>query len=169
MADDIGYPVVLKAAGGGGGRRIRIVGEESELEGSYATASREASGAFDDARVYVERFISPARHVEVQVLGDGSSAVHLGERECSLQRRRQQGANARAARLGDRSAAVKADLTPPPGVTWTRRRSCSISSRLPVPRPWRVAFSAPAAVAKRIASTMSWPRAMATAAAAVIE
>jgi len=89
VADDIGYPVALKAAGGGGGRGIRIVGEESELEGSYATASREASGAFDDARVYVERFISPARHVEVQVLGDGSSAVHLGERECSLQRRRQ--------------------------------------------------------------------------------
>jgi acetyl-CoA carboxylase, biotin carboxylase subunit len=89
VADDIGYPVALKAAGGGGGRGIRIVGEESELEGSYATASREASGAFDDARVYVERFISPARHIEVQVLGDGSSAVHLGERECSLQRRRQ--------------------------------------------------------------------------------
>jgi acetyl-CoA carboxylase, biotin carboxylase subunit len=89
VADDIGYPVALKAAGGGGGRGIRIVGEESELEGSYATASREASGAFDDARVYVERFISPARHVEVQVLGDGSSPVHLGERECSLQRRRQ--------------------------------------------------------------------------------
>ncbi|HEY2636798.1 MAG TPA: ATP-grasp domain-containing protein, partial [Solirubrobacteraceae bacterium] len=89
VAEDIGFPVALKAAGGGGGRGIRIVHDPAELEGSYATASREASGAFDDARVYVERFVEPARHVEVQILGDGSSAIHLGERECSLQRRRQ--------------------------------------------------------------------------------
>jgi acetyl-CoA carboxylase biotin carboxylase subunit len=89
VAAEIGYPVALKAAGGGGGRGIRIVEAEGELERAYATASREAAGAFDDARVYVERFITPARHVEVQVLGDGRSAIHLGERECSLQRRRQ--------------------------------------------------------------------------------
>jgi acetyl-CoA carboxylase biotin carboxylase subunit len=89
VAEEIGFPVALKAAGGGGGRGIRIVHDPGDLEKSYATASREASGAFDDARVYVERFVEPARHVEVQVLGDGASAIHLGERECSLQRRRQ--------------------------------------------------------------------------------
>jgi acetyl-CoA carboxylase, biotin carboxylase subunit len=89
VASGIGYPVALKAAGGGGGRGIRIVHDEGALEGQYATASREAVGAFADARVYVERFVAPARHVEVQVLGDGSAAIHLHERECSLQRRRQ--------------------------------------------------------------------------------
>jgi len=89
VAGDIGYPVALKAAGGGGGRGIRIAADEVELRAGYAVASREASGAFDDGRIYLERFVSPARHVEVQVLGDGSSWVHLHERECSLQRRRQ--------------------------------------------------------------------------------
>ena len=89
VASEIGFPVALKAAGGGGGRGIRIVRDESALERQYATASREASGAFADARVYVERFIAPARHVEVQVLGDGAAVIHLHERECSLQRRRQ--------------------------------------------------------------------------------
>lgn len=89
IADEIGYPVALKAAGGGGGRGIRIVHEEGTLHGHYATASREAAGAFDDARVYVERFVEPARHVEVQVLGDGERMIHLHERECSIQRRRQ--------------------------------------------------------------------------------
>jgi acetyl-CoA carboxylase, biotin carboxylase subunit len=81
--------VALKAAGGGGGRGIRIVHDADALHSQYATAAREAAGAFDDARVYVERFVTPARHVEVQVLGDGEAAIHLGERECSLQRRRQ--------------------------------------------------------------------------------
>jgi acetyl-CoA carboxylase biotin carboxylase subunit len=89
VAGEIGYPVALKAAGGGGGRGIRIVHDAGDLAGSFQTASREASGAFHDARVYVERFIELARHVEVQVLGDGETAIHLGERECSLQRRRQ--------------------------------------------------------------------------------
>ena len=89
VAGEIGYPVALKAAGGGGGRGIRIAGDEEELRKQYATASREAQGAFDDPRIYVERFVSPARHVEVQVLGDGDRAIHLFERECSLQRRRQ--------------------------------------------------------------------------------
>jgi acetyl-CoA carboxylase biotin carboxylase subunit len=89
VAAEIGYPVALKAAGGGGGRGIRIVHDEAELERQYKTASREAAGAFDDPRIYVERFVTPARHVEVQVLGDGERAIHLHERECSLQRRRQ--------------------------------------------------------------------------------
>jgi acetyl-CoA carboxylase biotin carboxylase subunit len=89
VAADVGYPVALKAAGGGGGRGIRIAADEAELHGAFAVAGREAAGAFGDPRVYVERFVSPARHVEVQVLGDGNACVHLYERECSLQRRRQ--------------------------------------------------------------------------------
>jgi acetyl-CoA carboxylase biotin carboxylase subunit len=89
VAAQVGYPVALKAAGGGGGRGIRIAGEEEALRAGDAVAAREAAGAFDDARIYVERFISPARHVEVQVLGDGTRCVHLHERDCSLQRRRQ--------------------------------------------------------------------------------
>jgi acetyl-CoA carboxylase biotin carboxylase subunit len=90
VAAEIGFPVALKAAGGGGGRGIRVVEEPEQLEALYALAAREAAGAFDDARVYVERFISPARHVEVQMLGDGrGGVVHCYERECSLQRRRQ--------------------------------------------------------------------------------
>jgi acetyl-CoA carboxylase biotin carboxylase subunit len=89
VADDVGYPVALKAAGGGGGRGIRIVHDADALHANYKTAAGEAASAFDDARVYVERFVTPARHVEVQVLGDGEHAIHLGERECSLQRRRQ--------------------------------------------------------------------------------
>jgi acetyl-CoA carboxylase biotin carboxylase subunit len=89
VAGEIGFPVALKAAGGGGGRGIRIAQDQEELRRAFATAAREAEGAFGDARLYVERFIAPARHVEVQVLGDGERAIHLHERECSLQRRRQ--------------------------------------------------------------------------------
>jgi acetyl-CoA carboxylase biotin carboxylase subunit len=89
VAAEVGYPVALKAAGGGGGRGIRIAAREEELRAGFAVAAREAAGAFGDARIYAERLVSPARHVEVQVLGDGQSCVHLYERECSLQRRRQ--------------------------------------------------------------------------------
>ena len=89
VAGKIGYPVALKAAGGGGGRGIRIVHDQATLHSQYKTAAREAAVAFDDARIYVERFITQARHVEVQVLGDGERTIHLHERECSLQRRRQ--------------------------------------------------------------------------------
>jgi acetyl-CoA carboxylase, biotin carboxylase subunit len=89
VAEEVGWPVALKAAGGGGGRGIRIAGDEGELRQAYSTAAREAQSAFDDDRLYVERFVTPARHVEVQVLADGARSVHLGERDCSLQRRRQ--------------------------------------------------------------------------------
>ena len=88
-AEVTGFPIALKAAGGGGGRGIRIANDDEELRSQYAAASREAQGAFDDPRIYVERFVAPARHVEVQLLGDGERTVHLYERECSLQRRRQ--------------------------------------------------------------------------------
>jgi acetyl-CoA carboxylase biotin carboxylase subunit len=79
------YPVAVKAAAGGGGRGIRIAHDEDELRRAFAGAAREAGGAFGDDRLYVERFIENARHIEVQVFG----GAHLGERECSLQRRRQ--------------------------------------------------------------------------------
>lgn len=85
----IGYPVMLKAAAGGGGRGIRVVADEAELRTAFPAASGEAASAFGDGRMYLERFVRNARHVEVQVLGDGHRAVHLFERECSLQRRRQ--------------------------------------------------------------------------------
>ena len=88
-AAEIGYPVMLKAAAGGGGRGIRVVEDEAGLRAAFAAASKEAANAFGDGRMYLERFVRRARHVEVQVLGDGSDAVHLFERECSLQRRRQ--------------------------------------------------------------------------------
>jgi len=87
---EVGYPLVIKAAGGGGGKGIRIVREPRDLFSAYRLASSEAGSAFGDARVYVERFLEAARHVEVQLLGDGRGAVvALGERECSLQRRQQ--------------------------------------------------------------------------------
>ena len=88
-ASRIGYPVLLKAAGGGGGKGMRLVHEARELPDAHEAARREARAAFGDDRLLLEKFISPARHVEVQILGDGKDAVALGERECSLQRRYQ--------------------------------------------------------------------------------
>ena len=88
-AAEVGYPVMLKAAAGGGGRGIRVVDDEAALRTAFPSATREAATAFGDGRMYLERFVRRARHVEVQVLGDGRDVVHLFERECSLQRRRQ--------------------------------------------------------------------------------
>ncbi len=85
----IGYPVMIKAAAGGGGRGIRIARDAAELTALLPQAGAEARAAFGDGSLYLERFVARARHVEVQVLGDGRSAIHLHERECSLQRRRQ--------------------------------------------------------------------------------
>ncbi|MEM6531597.1 MAG: biotin carboxylase N-terminal domain-containing protein [Myxococcota bacterium] len=89
IADDVGYPVLLKAAAGGGGKGMRRVDRADEIPDAFAAAKREAMAAFGDDRMLVEKFIFPARHIEVQVLGDGKRAVVLGERECSLQRRYQ--------------------------------------------------------------------------------
>src|SRR3984957_20293318 len=88
-AKAIGYPLMIKAAAGGGGRGIRIAEPPAELAAQIPQASAEALAAFGDGGLYVERFVPRARHVEVQVLGDGEAAIHLYERECSLQRRRQ--------------------------------------------------------------------------------
>jgi acetyl-CoA carboxylase, biotin carboxylase subunit len=89
VATAIGYPIMIKAAAGGGGRGIRAVETQEELLRMMPLASAEAAAAFGDGGLYLERFVSRARHVEVQILGDGVDAVHLYERDCSIQRRRQ--------------------------------------------------------------------------------
>ncbi|NOX60457.1 MAG: acetyl-CoA carboxylase biotin carboxylase subunit [Chloroflexi bacterium] len=88
-ADEIGYPVMIKAAGGGGGRGIRVAQNRDELEQALPIAQYEAQAAFGNKAVYLEKFIPHARHVEVQILGDGRQCIHLFERECSIQRKRQ--------------------------------------------------------------------------------
>jgi acetyl-CoA carboxylase biotin carboxylase subunit len=89
-ADDAGYPVLLKAAAGGGGRGMRVVERAPDLDAAYATAQAEAEAAFGDGGLYLERLVAGAHHVEVQVLGDGSGgALVVGDRECSIQRRHQ--------------------------------------------------------------------------------
>jgi len=88
-AKDIGFPVALKASAGGGGRGIRVVTTPEELAAQYPVAQAEAQAAFGDGTVYLERLVDPAQHIEVQVFGDGESVIHLGERACSMQRRRQ--------------------------------------------------------------------------------
>ncbi len=89
-AEEIGYPVMIKAAAGGGGRGIRVAENEEELRESVQAAKREAQSAFGDGTLYLERFLAGPRHVEVQVMADQrGNAIHLFERECSMQRRRQ--------------------------------------------------------------------------------
>ena len=89
-AKNIGYPILVKAAAGGGGKGMRIVDDAKDLKESIASAEREAEGGFGDKRVFLERYIERSRHIEVQILGDSyGNLVHLGERECSIQRRHQ--------------------------------------------------------------------------------
>ncbi len=88
--DEIGYPLMLKASAGGGGRGMRIVHDSKDVAGAFETASNEALGAFGDGSMYMERYVGDARHIEIQVVADAhGNVVHLGERECSVQRRHQ--------------------------------------------------------------------------------
>jgi acetyl-CoA carboxylase, biotin carboxylase subunit len=89
LAARIGFPVLVKAAGGGGGRGLRVVRDPAGLADAVSVASAEAAAAFGDPRVYLERYVSRGRHVEVQLLGDGERVIHLGDRDCSVQRRYQ--------------------------------------------------------------------------------
>jgi len=90
IADEIGFPLMIKAAGGGGGKGIRIVREPGDLDGAFRRAASEAEASFGNAAVYIERYFDRARHIEIQVLADRhGNAIHLGERECSIQRRHQ--------------------------------------------------------------------------------
>ena len=90
IAAEFGYPVLIKASAGGGGKGMRIVKDESELENSFTMATNEALSAFGNGDVYVEKFVENPRHIEIQVLGDQfGNVVHLGERDCTVQRRHQ--------------------------------------------------------------------------------
>ena len=89
-ADKIGFPILVKAAAGGGGKGMRIVRKQKELKDAITSAEREAEGGFGDKRVFLERYIAKSRHIEIQILGDShGNIIHLGERECSIQRRHQ--------------------------------------------------------------------------------
>jgi len=90
ICSDIGYPVMIKASSGGGGRGMRVVHEEKNLKQAYGMCKSEAETAFDDPAVYIEKFVEDPHHVEIQILGDQhGNVIHLGERDCSLQRRHQ--------------------------------------------------------------------------------
>lgn len=113
-ADRIGYPVILKAASGGGGKGMRIVRTPAELENNFALASREAEANFADGTVYMERYLEDPRHVELQILADGrGGVVVLGERDCSVQRNHQK----------------LLEESPSPGVTGAMRRSMGEDAR----------------------------------------
>lgn len=90
LAEEMGYPVILKAAAGGGGRGMRVVEKAADLEKAYWSAESEATSAFGDGRMYIEKYIKNPRHIEVQIIGDSfGNVIHVGERDCSMQRRHQ--------------------------------------------------------------------------------
>jgi propionyl-CoA carboxylase alpha chain len=90
IADEIGYPVMIKASAGGGGKGMRVAHSKAEVAEGFARARSEAKSSFGDERVFIEKFITDPRHIEIQVLGDKhGNVIYLGERECSIQRRNQ--------------------------------------------------------------------------------
>ena len=90
IADEIGYPVMIKASAGGGGKGMRIAFSSDQVEDNFERASSEALKSFGDKRIFIEKFITEPRHIEIQVLADNfGNVIYLGERECSIQRRNQ--------------------------------------------------------------------------------
>jgi len=107
LAGHLGYPVIVKAAGGGGGRGMRVAHSEAALQNAFLTAQSEAQSAFDNPQVYIEKYFERPRHVEIQILGDRHGrVVHLGERDCSVQRRHQK----------------LIEESPSPALTWKLRK-----------------------------------------------
>ena len=112
IADEIGYPVMIKASAGGGGKGMRIAHSRKEVEEGFNSSKSEAKSSFGDDRVFVEKYIEEPRHIEIQVLGDKhGNVIHLGERECSIQRRNQKVVEERRARSS----------TTRPAPPWARR------------------------------------------------
>ncbi|MEO1580193.1 MAG: biotin carboxylase N-terminal domain-containing protein, partial [Pseudomonadota bacterium] len=90
IGEEFGYPVIVKATAGGGGRGMKLARSEAEMETAFSTARSEAKAAFGNEEVYIEKYLGRPRHIEIQVFGDGKgNAIHLAERDCSLQRRHQ--------------------------------------------------------------------------------
>jgi Biotin carboxylase len=116
IAREIGYPVIIKAAGGGGGRGMRVVRTEAHLGNAITMTKAEAKAAFGNEQVYMEKFLENPRHVEIQVLADGQgNAIHLGERDCSMQRRHQkvvEEAPRRASRPNSAKRSARSASTP---------------------------------------------------------
>ena len=133
-AADIGYPVLIKAVAGGGGKGMRRVNRPEEFAAHLASAQSEAQGAFGNARVLIEKFIANPRHIEIQIFGDGQTAVHLYERDCSLQRRHQKVIEEAPAPLMPNEvrdamgqAAVRAGRAGASGQVWTLRARRSLT------------------------------------------
>ena len=131
LAREVGYPVMVKAAAGGGGKGMRVVRNPDELAAALEAAASEALKAFGDASVYLEKLIERPRHIEIQVLADDTRTIHLGERECSIQRRHQ--------KLVEEAPSVA--VPPSSGNGWARPRSprqaVSYAAPAPASSCWR--------------------------------
>ena len=142
IADQIGYPVMIKASAGGGGKGMRIAHSKAEVAEGFARARSEAKSSFGDDRVFIEKFIVDPRHIEIQVLGDKhGNVIHLGERECTIQRRNQKVVEEAPSPLLDaatrkkmgsrrsRSPRLSATIRPAPSSSWPDRTRVSTSSK----------------------------------------